>query len=602
MMTTGYSTGRYAQVLTVLLSILCAASAFDTARGDEHADKPGEAMKLVHLAIGADLEGRVEKRDSAMARAIAAMPDCTLARWHSGQISQGDQWIDLDTLQAQNKSQGWIDKYRQLRDEHANNLRGHLMLARYCHRHQLKDREQLHWSAVLMAAPGNKEAIRSLGLRPYRGTLLTDDQIQWVEDTEDRWNAAKKTWERELADIRKAILHGTTDEREAAIERLGAIDDPDVMPFAQQALAGETEELALQLIALAGRIEDQASTNMLARYAVCAESDAVCEAATSRLKERDWFTFVPMLMGAMATPVEVSFSATPVADGMFASISLRREGPLVGYEQELNIFNSLASLGGNLRLRPGSSPSRNGVATAAARAGARAYRQAIAENRRVQFWNNRIDMVLSDVTGHETNGRARSWWEWWQEYNDLYVPEEKPVHRMENEIVIRDRVTTCECFLPGTPVWTETGPEPIERIQVGDRVLAQNPDTGELAYKLVLQTTVRPDAATVRVGIEGEEIYATNGHPFWVAGEGWKMARRLESGMRLHTTSGSREITHLGEGPVWQAHNLLVADFPSFFVGNAKVLVHDNSVRQPTASVVPGVTANQAGIDLRSSR
>ncbi|MCH5376563.1 MAG: HINT domain-containing protein, partial [Planctomycetes bacterium] len=213
--------------------------------------------------------------------------------------------------------------------------------------------------------------------------------------------------------------------------------------------------------------------------------------------------------------------------------------------------------------------------------------QTIEENRRVQYFNGRIDRVLSEVTGQETDGRAESWWQWWQEYNDLYVPDEKPVYKVENEI----RVGTCECFLPGTSVWTETGPVPIERIRVGDRVLSQAPDTGELAYKLVLQTTIRPEAATVRVGMEGDEICATNGHPFWVAGRGWKMAKNLEPGMRLHTVSGSREITHIEEGPKSEAHNLLVADFQSFFVGNAKVLVHDNSIRQPTAAIVPGVTA-----------
>ncbi len=596
MMTTDYSAGRCLRFLTAYLLALGAVPVGDTAGDENLGDDRDKAIELVHEAVQADLDGRLEERDSAIARAIAAAPNCPLARWHNGQVLCGDQWIDLNTLQAENKSQGWIDRYRQLRDEHANSLQGHLMLARFCHRHGLKDREKLHWHAVLMAAPGNKDAIRSLGVRPYRGALLTNAQIQWLEETENRWNAAKEKWQHELLRIQKAILHGTSEERETAIERLAAMDDPDVLPFAEEALAGETDELLLQLIALAGRIEGQTSTNLLTRYAVSADSDDVREAAIRHLKRRDWFTFVPALMGAMVTPVEVSFSATPVADGMFASISFRREGPLVGYERELKISNSLASRGSSFRRPSGGTPNRDRVAAAAVRQGVRAYQQTIAENRRVQFWNNRIDLVLSDVTGQETDGRPQSWWQWWQEYNDLYIPEEKPIYRTEDEIVIRDRVTTCECFLPGTPVWTETGPEPIERIAVGDRVLAQDADTGELAYKLVLQTTVRPDAGTVRVGIDDEEIYATNGHPFWVAGEGWKMARRLEPGMRLHTATGSREITHVEEGPTWQAHNLLVADFPCFFVGNAKILVHDNSVRQPTASVVPGVTAEQAGI------
>jgi len=174
----------------------------------------------------------------------------------------------------------------------------------------------------------------------------------------------------------------------------------------------------------------------------------------------------------------------------------------------------------------------------------------------------------------------------------LYIPEEKPLIETDNEVALNtsgDRITTCECFLPGTPVWTDVGAVPIERIRVGDRVLAQDPSTGELAYKLVLQTTVRPNAATVRVGVGDEEIYATRGHPFWVSGKGWKMARNLQPGWRLHTPSGSREITHVGEGPEFQAHNLLVADFQNFFVGQTKILVHDSSVRQPTSAIVPGV-------------
>ncbi len=569
------------------------------ARGDDTTS----ISEQLRQAIQADLAGRSEERDAMIGQAFAAAPDSQLPRWLSGQIQIGDQWMSLNALQDRNKKLGWIEEYGHLRDEHANSLQGHYMLAQYCRRHGLKDRERLHWYAVLLAAPGHKEAIRSLGLRPYRGALLTADQIQWLKDTEEQWNEAKNKWEPELAEIRKSMLEGDLQERQAAIERLGAIDDLSALPFAEQALAGETEELALQLIALAGRLNDRASTYLLARYAVYADSHMVRKQAIEHLKGREWFTFLPMLMGAMASPVNVSFAATPVADGTVAVIRFRREGPEADYEQQLRISRMPASgnagSGRNPRRAANEVAARDRAARVVAQAGARAYQQTIDENRRVQFWNGRIDTVLNEVTGHETDGRAESWWQWWQEYNDLYVPDEKPVYEMEAEILIRDRVATCECFLPGTLVWTETGPVRIERIRVGDRVLSQNPDTGELAYKLVLQTTVRPDAATVRIGIAGEEICATNGHPLWVAGEGWKMAKNLKPGLRLHTVNGSREITHIEEGPRYEAHNLLVADFQSFFVGNAKVLVHDNSIRQPTAAIVPGVTAEQAGVASR---
>ena len=50
----------------------------------------------------------------------------------------------------------------------------------------------------------------------------------------------------------------------------------------------------------------------------------------------------------------------------------------------------------------------------------------------------------------------------------------------------------CCCLAAGTPVWTDQGLLAIEKISVGDRVLAQDIETGELGYKPVLRTTTRP--------------------------------------------------------------------------------------------------------------
>jgi hypothetical protein len=43
--------------------------------------------------------------------------------------------------------------------------------------------------------------------------------------------------------------------------------------------------------------------------------------------------------------------------------------------------------------------------------------------------------------------------------------------------------------------------------------------------------------------------------------------------------------------PKQPAHNLVVADFNTYFVGNQGVLVHDNEYRKPTRSIVPGLVA-----------
>ncbi len=566
------------QAVATLSVVALILSAAPRAGADDHVD----AKRLVREAIEADMHGQREQRDSVLSQALRIAPDYALARWHSGQTQVGGKWMDLNDAQLQAVSRGRIAQYRQLRDIHATSLQGHRLLARYCRKHALKDRERLHWYAILQAQPGNIEAIRCLGLLPHRGALLTQEQIDQLEAEEKQWGKARSKWRPILTELKTAIGKGSIEERKAALEQLRAIDDPQAVFFAQQILSSESDELTLELIALFGRIESPLTTNLLVNHTVLHESAAVRDAATACLKERSWFTFVPTLMGSLATPIEMSFSATPMADGMYSCISLYREGPLAEYSQR----DGFRGQGRGARGRAASSMIAWGAATMAAN---RTQRQVAMANAQVESRNERIDEVLREITEHETDGRPQSWWQWWQEYNDVYVPEEKPLVETENESVFSVAVNTCECFLPGTPVWTETGPEPIERVQVGDRVLAQDPTTGELAYKLVLQTTLRPIGETVRVGVDGEDIYATNGHPFWVVGKGWRMARKLQPGWRVHTPNGSRVISHVEEGPESRAHNMMVEDFRCFFVGNDGILVHDNTVRRPTAALVPGV-------------
>ena len=57
------------------------------------------------------------------------------------------------------------------------------------------------------------------------------------------------------------------------------------------------------------------------------------------------------------------------------------------------------------------------------------------------------------------------------------------------------------CFAPGTKVWTLTGRMPIGQIKIGDRVLAQNVESGELAYKPVLAVTTRPPGTRMKIGL-----------------------------------------------------------------------------------------------------
>jgi hypothetical protein len=148
------------------------------------------------------------------------------------------------------------------------------------------------------------------------------------------------------------------------------------------------------------------------------------------------------------------------------------------------------------------------------------------------------------------------------------------------------------CLVAGTPVCTERGLQPVEQIQPGDLVLAQHPLTGELAYKPVLKSTVRPKVEVLSLKVGDETIRATGGHPFWVLGQGWVRTRMLEPGMRLFSVHGSAPVEAVvDEGQAEPTYNLIVADSHSYFVSQAMILSHDNTLRQPTLGPTPGLAA-----------
>jgi hypothetical protein len=151
-----------------------------------------------------------------------------------------------------------------------------------------------------------------------------------------------------------------------------------------------------------------------------------------------------------------------------------------------------------------------------------------------------------------------------------------------------------ECLAAGTPAWTDRGAVPIEQVRAGDRVLSQDPESGRLAYKPVLDTTIRPPAGLIRIDLKGHSLRTTGGHPFWVSGQGWVKASDLRPGMRLHTVSGSVDVDAAGTADSAETYNLVVADYHTYFAGQEFALTHDNTIRRATNAVLPGLLKDTA--------
>ncbi len=224
--------------------------------------------------------------------------------------------------------------------------------------------------------------------------------------------------------------------------------------------------------------------------------------------------------------------------------------------------------------------------------------------------NERIALILRSATGQQFDADPAAWWKWWTEHTEVLVAGVKPtaiVHHLVSINVADQGLRTVassrqeslsspiqpryDCFAAGTPVWTELGAVAIEQVQVGDLVLSRDVETGELAYKPVVRTTVRPAEQLISIRAGSENFETSGGHLFWVSGEGWVKSRDLQIGMVLHTAASPVRVSKVGQGGHAVTYNLVVADFNTYFVGARKVLSHDNTTRRPTQRVVPGLQA-----------
>ncbi|MEU1542050.1 ricin-type beta-trefoil lectin domain protein [Actinacidiphila glaucinigra] len=143
-------------------------------------------------------------------------------------------------------------------------------------------------------------------------------------------------------------------------------------------------------------------------------------------------------------------------------------------------------------------------------------------------------------------------------------------------------------FPAGTLVLSADGTtKPIEDIELGDEVVATDPETGETDTQAVAATILTPDdvdftTITLSSGKSeaDETLTATDHHPMWSPSEhAWIEAGNLTDGMTLRTDKGHDlrivSIKHFRH--LQAAYNLTVADLHTYYVlaGATPVLVHN---------------------------
>ncbi len=589
--------------------ILVGWGLFGVAAYAESTAQPAEAAKaLTAEALHREAFGQNDQRRELLQRVAIEHPDYAPAKWHQGLVQQQDRWIKAEDVPGELRAESKISDYRRIRDRYPMTAAGQMGLANWCQDRGLPDRERAHLAKVVDLEPDHADARRRLGFRRVGLDWIDADEIREAAEKQTADQAALRRWLPKVNEIRQQLHSRSQVQRQKARERLVAMATPAAGVAIEQRLWNDGLEAADAMIAALASLADPETSLRLARQAVLSPFEPVRLAAAEQLRSRDRDTYAPALLAMLYTPASSRIEVVPTGSGrLLYRYVVEREGQNERQSLVLDtMYQRIPLPGGD------ASETLRRAMQQVQMVNLNREREVIQNNFRTEELNGRVCEALEVATEQDLPPQPDSWWQWWNDTNEVYTSGDKPAKsvRMTDEVALADFVPSpavsssaigsysprppmrMDCLAAGTLVWTDAGPAPIEQIRVGDLVLAQDQDSGELAYQPVLRTTIRPQGPLVRVCLINREVLETSGgHLFWVAGTGWTKARDLQSGCELHGVTGVVRVSLAESGSTAETYNLVVANFHSYFVGDGKILCHDNTVRRPTTATVPGLLA-----------
>lgn len=549
------------------------------------------------------------------------------ARWQVGQFKHRGVWLDFATLQ-ETQQQPLLQRYHELRSTTQADVEGQRLLATWCQSQKLDAQARAHWHAVLTLSPSDADAHRALKHICIDGHWYSAEERLRVAEATQRIEAEWTKWMPRLQKIVDDLSSPSSERTKRGLAALAKIDDPASISSLEITSQQLTDDHALPFVQAIGRIQSQAACLACCRIAMERQGEPAGELALKLVKAYPQELYVPELLSLLQEPAqtEVDYQFNAKGELLIHRALFREtmnEKQAVHLQRLVRVnapVSQIQSVGARARLNQRLQPptlqfQQAAIAndlTAPSQIAAdeiAASRDALEEqkqfelrlqqsNAELQQSSRKVYGLLTRATGESLAETPAAWWDWWRE-NNVRTASRKPLRNSTYSQVDEARVQVNHaivggfrphsCLTHGTLVQTQSGLRPIELIQVGDLVLSQDVESGELCLKPVLQTTIRPPKSTLRIATAAGEIQATAGHRWFVSGKGWLMTKELKPEMLLHNASGTTRIVNLIEDPLEQeTYNLVVDQFHTYFVGPERVLSYDNSELQPTLRAVPG--------------
>jgi hypothetical protein len=591
---------------------------------------------LLRQALASELKGDANEWRQRLEEALTILPEEKLTNSLLGQVLVDGKWQAVDELQKKQANDPRLTEYRFRRERLNGKYRPELELARWCTEVKWNDLAKLHYARVLAYTDASEsartEACRILQLKAVDGQYMTAEELAAAEEQKKTRQQAFETWRPKIVAWRKACGSKSQQFAEQALTALREVDDPQAILAIEASLYDSNEAFAAELIKLLGKFAEFEATQALVRFALLTPSTSLAQAAVVELKPRPIHDYYPQLLVLVQAPILAQFRITKDFDGRIRyEHILGQQGPQRNVVLKNDRFYTptvrvteirdgrwVSQLDVDVRNIPlggGAIPTPGGGRVVSAPQGLRetideqltamasfltalSVQKGVAiANSQIALSNERVFCILEQTSPQPQQRTAVAWWTWWKDYQEKQYPTPTQyVYHQTNTSYQKyfpvQQFTTHSCFLAGTPVWTESGKQAIEKLRPGDRVLSRNVETGELQFKVVLGKTLQAPSPVVKLLAGDDEIVATKSHPFWVSGKGWRMAKELVAGDVLHTLNGPVQVASAAVQPMPQeAHNLVVEGFATYFVGDSALLVHDNTYWQPTTTIVPGMRA-----------
>ena len=302
-----------------------------------------DAAQLVRSALVAEARGDVQARSDLLREAIGVDSSYGPAHWHSGEVRLDGQWMPIDAAAAATVRKGTMGQYRQLRNRTAGTAAAHIKLANWCATVELKDQERTHLIYATYLRPSEKqrrEIFSKLSLVRYRGLLIPQTQVDAVKSQAKDGPTLARERNRLIANIKRDLAGRSSGVRESILNELRST--PNSLRVAVLESILQENRLATAIadegIAVLAAEPGQAATNALARQAVFGQQESTRKAAAKALQTKSLFAYVPTLVSALQSPVDVQLNVYWIGNVPQHELFMYQQGSKADY--------SFASIGG----------------------------------------------------------------------------------------------------------------------------------------------------------------------------------------------------------------------------------------------------------------